>query len=346
MEQKQEAIDVQAIIDLLWAKRKFIFKVSALFFAVALVYVLSVPRTYTSSVTLAPEVTNSSLGSSIGAIAEMAGLGLQNTTGDAIYPEIYPQFISSNKFLVSLLDVNVRSLDEEINTNLYQYYLKEQKKTWWVYPIIWVKDFISLFTAKKDGAGNGVINPFHLSKQQFAVCSQVNNAIKCTVDKKTGVISLSYTAQDPLIAATMVEIVKDKLQEHIVEYRTCKVRNDLVYFEALCKDTREQFVAAQERYASFVDKHYGAKLQSVSIQAERLENEVQLAQMAYSQASQQMQFTRAKLQENTPAFAVLSCSSVPLKPSAPRRMLIVFAFVVVGMLGASSYVYFKGQITK
>mgnify|MGYP003289283279 CR=1 FL=1 len=345
MEQKQEAIDVQAIIDLIWGKRMFIFKVSAVFFAVALVYVLSVPRTYTSHVTLAPELTNSSLGSSIGAIAEMAGLGLENTSGDAIYPEIYPQFISSNKFLVSLLDVKVCSLDKEIDTDLYQYYLKKQKKAWWIYPIGWVRKFVNLFKNKKKTQGGGsTIDPFHLTKEQFGICAQVNKAIKCMVDKKTGVISLSYTAQDPLIAATMVEVVKDKLQEHIVEYRTCKVRNDLVYFEALCNDTRKMFIEAQERYASFADKHNGAKLQSVAIQAERLENEVQLAQMAYSQASQQMQFTRAKLQENTPAFAVLSCASVPLKPSAPRRMFIVVAFVMMGAIGGAAYVYLKEQI--
>ena len=341
MEQKQEAIDVQAIIDLLWSKRKFIFKVSAVFFAVALVYVLSVPRTYTSSVTLAPEVTNSSLGSSISGIAEMVGLGLQNTTGDAIYPEIYPQFISSNKFLVSLLDVNVRSLEGEIDTNLYKYYQKHQDRPWWIYPVMWVKKIVKSFTNEKKGAGGAWIDPFHLSKEQFGVCSQINDAIKCVVDKKTGVISLSYTAQDPLIAATMVDVVKDKLQEHIIEYRTCKVRNDLLFFESLCNDTREQFVVAQERYASFSDKHYGAKQQMIAVQAERLENEVQLAQMAYSQASQQMQYAKAKLQEKTPAFAVLSCASVPLKPSAPRRMLIVFAFVLIGALAASAYVYIK-----
>ena len=145
------------------------------------------------------------------------------------------------------------------------------------------------------------------------------------------------------IEMAKVDAVKDKLQEHIVAYRTCKARNDLKYFEALCEESRGEFIKAQEEFATFCDKHKGAKLLSYGVQKARLENEVMLAQSAYSQTSQQLQLIRAKLQENTPAFAVLSCATVPLKPAAPRRMFIVLAFVIFGAMGASLYVYMKDQ---
>lgn len=278
----------------------------------------------------------------------MAGLGFGGSTGDAIYPEIYPELIGSKEFLVDLFPTPVKSLNGDIQTTLYDYQRKHQKIAWWMYPVVWAKKFVKWVKGEPANAGNGAggINPFMLTKEQSSIADAVKANIMCTVDKKTGVITLRYTAQDPLVAATMVNVIKDKLQEHIVEYRTCKARNDLKYFEALCDEARADYIKAQEIFAAFSDSHKGAMLQSVAMQMSRLENDVMLAQQNYSQASQQLQLTRAKLQENTPAFAVLSGASVPLKPSAPRRLFILLAFAMLGAVGASAYVYIKKQMQK
>ena len=319
-EEKQKPIDFTEIACLLWGARKFIIKTCVVAFVIALVYAFSLPRTYTAGVSLAPEASNSSLMGGFGALAEMAGLGMDGATGDAIYPEIYPELIGSKKFLVDLFPVQVTSLDGEINTTLYEYQRKHQKIAWWMYTVVWAKNFVKWVkgeqkTAPSENAAG--VNPFHLSKVDDALSSAIGASIACIVDKKTGVITLRYTAQDPMIAATMVNVIKDKLQEHIIDYRTCKARNDLEYFEKLCSDARAEYVRLQDEYAVFCDKHKGAQLQSVAMRKARLENDVMLAQQNYSQASQQLQLTRAKLQENTPAFAVLSGATVPLKPSAP-----------------------------
>lgn len=345
---KQKPIDFTEIASLLWGERKFIIKTCVVVVVFAAVCVFSLPRTYTVGVTLAPEASNSSLTGSIGALADMAGFGFGGATDDAIYPEIYPELIGSKEFLVDLFPTPVKSLDGEIETSLYEYQRKHQKIAWWMYSVVWAKKFVKWVKGESANAGNGIggINPFMLTKDQNAIAEAIKTNIMCTVDKKTGVITLRYTAQDPLVAATMANVIKDKLQEHIVEYRTCKARNDLKYFEALCDEARAEYIKAQEVFAAFSDSHKGAMLQSVAMQMSRLENDVMLAQQNYSQASQQLQLTRAKLQENTPAFAVLSGASVPLKPSAPRRLFILLAFAILGAAGASAYVYIKKQILK
>ena len=347
-EEKQKPIDFTEIACLLWGARKFIIKTCVVAFVIALVYAFSLPRTYTAGVSLAPEASNSSLMGGFGALAEMAGLGMDGATGDAIYPEIYPELIGSKKFLVDLFPVQVTSLDGEINTTLYEYQRKHQKIAWWMYTVVWAKNFVKWVKGEPANSGASVegLNPFMLTKVQDGVSEAIKTNILCTVDKKTGVITLRYTAQDPMIAATMVNVIKDKLQEHIIDYRTCKARNDLEYFEKLCSEARAEYIKLQDEYAVFCDKHKGAQLQSVAMRRARLENDVMLAQQNYSQASQQLQLTRAKLQENTPAFAVLSGATVPLKPSAPRRLFILLAFVMLGAVGASAYVYVKKQVVK
>lgn len=345
---KQKPIDFTEIARLLWGERKFIIKSGVVALIIAIIYAFSLPRTYTAGVTLAPESSNSTLMGGLGALADMAGLGMNGTAGDAIYPEIYPELINSKKFLVDLFPVQVASLDGEIETTLYEYQRKHQKIAWWMYTVVWGKKFVKWIKGEPANRDAGVenVDPFMLTKVQDGIIEAIKSNVFCTVDKKTGVITLRYTAQDPLIAATVVNVIKDKLQEHIIDYRTCKARNDLKYFESLCNDARNEYIRLQDEYAAFCDKHKGAQLQSVAMRIERMENDVVLAQQNYSQASQQLQLTRAKLQENTPAFAVLSGASVPLKPSAPRRLFILAAFVLLGAAGSSGYVYIKKQLVK
>lgn len=72
-----------------------------------------------------------------------------------------------------------------------------------------------------------------------------------------------------------------------------------------------------------------------------MENELQLTMTAYSQMVQQVQMAKAKVQEKTPAFTVVDSTTVPLKPSKPKRVLIVVVCVFLAFVCTSSYIYFK-----
>ena len=61
----------------------------------------------------------------------------------------------------------------------------------------------------------------------------------------------------------------------------------------------------------------------------KIENEMQLAYNGYSQSVTQLQLAQAKVQERMPAFTVLQQANVPIKPSAPKRMIFVFMMAVL-----------------
>ena len=69
----------------------------------SIIVAFSIPKQYTSTVVLAPEFSSGASLSSggIGALASMAGLNLGGLSGseDALYPELYPQVVSSTPFL-------------------------------------------------------------------------------------------------------------------------------------------------------------------------------------------------------------------------------------------------------
>ena len=84
-------------------------------------------------------------------------------------------------------------------------------------------------------------------------------------------------------------------------------------------------------------------MQAYISEQEKLENELSIAVNAYTQLSQQVQMAKAKVQERTPSFTVITNATVPQKPSRPKRLITVVAFFIMGALGALGYKFFRAK---
>ena len=213
-------IHIRELISIIANKKKALVTCFLVTAIVAVIVSFSIPRIYKSNVTLSPESSVANGFGSFTSLADMVGLNLNMATGgDALYPEIYPDLIRSNDFLVSLFDVEVVSQDSTLRTTYYDYIKNRQKTPWWMLPIGWMK---SLLPKAEGGTRQhgGAPDPFMLTKEQDDVVKAISANINCGVDKKTNVISIEVTAQDPLIAATMTEVVRKQLQVFITNYRT------------------------------------------------------------------------------------------------------------------------------
>lgn len=73
--------------------------------------------------------------------------------------------------------------------------------------------------------------------------------IGISVDKKTGVISITATAQDPLICQTLADSVRERLQNFIIKYRTNKAPRRGV-LQKLANDARAEYEKTRRLYAS------------------------------------------------------------------------------------------------
>jgi capsule polysaccharide export protein KpsE/RkpR len=263
---------------------------------------------------------------SLGNIASAMGakIGMGGST-DAIYPQFYPDIISSTSFLVSLFNINVRSSDGKISASLYDYCAKYQKSPWWS-----ILDLKFLFNKPSKGIKKG-ITPFNLTESQNNIAMTIKNMISCSVDRETSVITLKVTCQDAMISAVLADSVRVRLQEFITDYRTNKARNDLAYMQNLYEESKAQYVKAQQLYASYADANQDLMLESFKAKENSLENEMQLQYNIYTQVAQQLQAAKAKVQEKTPVYAVLQPATVPLLPSAPHKSVIVVVCLLIAV---------------
>lgn len=337
----EDVIDVGKLIRKVWSRRKLMVKALVIAFVVSAALILCVPKTYTTTSKLAPELSTGSMTDGlVGSLASSFGIDVSTMqTSDAISPLLYPDLMEDNGFITSLFSIKVRSCDGEVEATYYDYLDKYQSRPWWAYVAKAVKKIIPKSKGKRvSGGAEGGRNAYILSEKDESIAMQIRDNITLSVDKQTGVITISTVAQDPLICKTLADSVTVKLQHFITDYRTNKARVDLEYYRQLEREAKEKYDKAHHNYSVFYDANSDMVLQTYRAKLEDLENEMQLSFNAYSTINTQLQGAIAKVQERTPAFTTLKGASVPLKPSGPKRMLFVIGMMALTAVGVSIYI--------
>lgn len=337
---QSNVIDVRLVFNKLWSKRKLFYKTLPIAFVLSCFIILCVPRYYTTEVKLAPETENSGASGAISSLASSFGFDLSEMqTSDAITPLLYPDLMEDNAFVTSMFNIKVKDQEGEINTTYHDYLKKHQKKAWWSYIFDWLKSLIPKSASK--GGSDEKFNPYYLSRDEDNIANSIRDNINITIDKKTGVITINTKAQDALICKTLGDSVKERLQKFITAYRTSKARIDYEYYKELTQEAKEDYEKARQRYAATSDASTNISLRSIELKLEDLENDMQLKFNSYTTMNTQLQASKAKVQERTPAFTLLKGASVPVKPSGPKRMIFVLAMMFLTFIGTSLYAYYK-----
>lgn len=340
-QKKSKQVDFIDIIKILWRRKKLMAIGCGIGAVVGLILAFSIPKSYTTEVTLAPENSESNgLSSSLGALAAMAGFSGGGSGEDAVYPQIYPDILKSTPFCLSLIDVPVKLQTGE--TVSLQTYLKEYTSKPWFSVITGAPGKImAALSGNNDNSGKGgdeFPKGFKLSKDQEKMILSLNSNIKAEIDKKTDIVKVSVTLQDPLASAILADTVVSRLQEYVTDYRTNKARKDLEYIETLNQEAKDAYYTAQQKYANYLDTHQGMVLYSAQTIRDRLENEATLAFNLFNQTSQQLQVAKAKVQEKTPVYATIQPARVPIKASAPKKLLILIGCTMMGFLVCAGYI--------
>ncbi len=340
---KQKEMDIVGLVLLLWSKRKRIIINCFIGGILSIIVAFSIPKQYTSTVVMAPEFSSgASVSGSLGALASMAGFNLGGLSGseDALYPELYPQIVSSTPFLCDIMNLQVETMDGELKTSVYDYLVNHQKSPWWskmiAAPFKWIKRLTG--GEKKEDIIPLDAEEMTLSRRQFLTLKSLDDLISVSVDKGNFVITLNVTMQDPKIASYVATVVSENLQEYIGKYRSAKARKDLAYTEKLYTEAQEKYYKAQQAYATYADQHQGVVKMQYQIEQDRLSNEQDLAFNVYNQIAQQLEMARAKVAESTPVCVVMQPAIVPVKASSPKKMMMGLLYVFLAFFGTVAWI--------
>lgn len=334
-ENDEITIDWMDILRRIIAIRKTLYKAAGVGVVLGIIIALSIPKQYTVTVTLSPEMGGDKASGGLASLASSFLGGGASNSPNALNATLAPDIVASTPFILELFNTRVQTLDGELDTTLVAY-LDEQKTPWFSYivkaPGMAIGAIKSLFTEKVDTTAT--LNPFQLTEKEYQKVEGLRKAITAEVDKKTAMTTVTVTLQDPKVTAMVADSVVGKLQQYIIDYHIKKAKEDCAYLEELYKERQQEYYETQSRYAHYFDTNRNIAFQSIRAEQERLQNDMNLAYQVYSQVAQQLQVARAKIQEEKPVFAVVEPASIPLEPSGTSRKTILLGIVFLAICGA------------
>lgn len=337
-------------LSLLWQDikkhKRLYYKVLSITFVVSAILLIGTPNYYRCTVKLAPELSGSKSTSSLASIASSFGINLGSGSmgSEALFPTLYPDLMNSVAFRASLFSIKVQRKGEDTTMTYYDYLSDGQKMSLLGYvmlPIKWAKESLVSLIKGEEEESTDKVDPFKLTKEQYATVEVIEDKVVCDVDNKTLVITIDVTDQDPLIAATMADSVQLHLQEFITNYRTQKARVDLEYNQKLFEESKERYESARKRYAAYADANRNVLFEKSRSEQMKLENEMNLQYQAYSQVAAQLRLAEAKVQEDTPAFTTLQPAFVPIKKAGPRRIITCLLILFFMTILCTIFVLYK-----
>ena len=339
----EKEIDLLELASKLWAQRKKLAVWSICGAVIGVIIAFSIPKEYTTTVKLAPETTDAKAGGGgLSALTSMVGFGSISSGVDAVYPQLYPDVVGSVPFTTSLFDVEVETKEDGQKFTVRQFLEEETKAPWWGAVMGAPFKLIGMLRSsddEEDPEGKKV-NNFQLSQDENKLVEALNNRVSASVDQKTNVVTITVNMQDPLVSAILADTVVSRLQEYVTQYRTNKARKDLEYAETLNEEAKTEYYKAQQRYAEYLDSNQGLALQRAQITRDRLSNEASLAFNLYNLTAQQVQKAKAKVQETTPVYAIITPATVPVKASSPKKLMILVGFTFLAFVACAAWILF------
>ena len=297
------------------------------------IYAFSQPDLYTASLVVMPEIQAKGGGNlgNLGSLAGLAGINLDNVNAqDAVRPDLYPNVLQSVPFALSILKQPVysRKLKAKMSLEAFMNQVYGNKIGMF---------FTNLFSGNSDEKNNDeAIDPknfsqaIQLTKEQDGLIKQVQSSVLTTYDKKTGMITLTATQPDPVVAATVARLSLEYLTNYITTYRTEKAHKQVDFLRQRVGEAKSRYQSAEYALSAYRDRNRSIYLNTAKIEEQRLQADYLLEQSVYNELSKQLEQAKIKVQEETPVFKTLEPATVPLRKSGPKRTLLMAGLAVVG----------------
>ena len=291
--------------------------------SLAIIVCSGIPKTYSSQVKIADEHFETDLLLGLNNITSWAKEALNEHKGLRM-PEVYYRLISSPSFAEEMSKVWVPNY----NTDYYHYILQNHQLSRWERMALWLK---------KD-----------TQTENERVFDIIHKQIRAKVSAKYGTTTMQVTDQNPVVAAMMVDSVREHLQQHLAEYARTRAIRDFNTSSNKLQRARLRYEKARDEYIKFRDSHNDLTSVKASSIEEHLLNEYESACISYSKEQEQYIRAKAFVDKFSFKFAVLKNATVPLESSGPHFLGYAMAFLFLStvfiswwFLGLRTYKEYK-----
>lgn len=342
-EDGENEIDLIELAKYIWDNRSTIYKFTAVGVVLGLAVALLSPKEYKSGATLMPEVQSTESGASrllqqYGGLLGMSG-SADLGGGGMIPPQLYPQMVQSLPFQLELLNTEMEFPRFETTATVYTFFDEVYTPS----VLSYAKEYTIGLPGKLIGLlkeeeaprplpmGFETDSVISVTKEQMQLIDNMRERVSVSLNEETGVINLSVTMPDPDAAAQLAQKSIGLMREYVVNYRTRKAEEDLVYAREQMEGAKAEFEATQNKLAEFRDSNVNLSSARAQTQLQRLQSEYDLAFNVYNSLAQQVEQAKLKVQEQTPVVSVLQPVQVPVDDETSGALILIVLMMLSGI---------------
>lgn len=205
-------------------------------------------------------------------------------------------------------------------------------------------------TISKYRNGFGIFEFLEISKtDSINVISSYENNAMAKLLKNVGItidgrfVTIEVKMPDGRLAAQLNNVLKEKLVQYVVEYKTRKLRNQIDILEVKYEESRLDYLDTQQKLARFKDENVGGVVsESVRSVEDQLTVEFNIAKNLYITTASELESSRLQLLQETPIYSEFQPVSLPTQPSIESAKKIYITHVVLAL--AVGFLFLLGKV--
>ena len=362
-EDDEKVIDLIGVFKDLWINKKIILAITAVVFLFGVIIYAGSERIYYSEAKLMPETSSPT--SQLGQVFQQAEniFGIQRRVeDDDIRVAMYPFIVESLPFQIELMQHEVYFGDINRRVSIFEYFTEHYEQSFTDRTLEFLFNYtiglpITIWqniTTRRPESGSedtpGVIDfsqildfnePRFLDNQIRRVANKMSSYITIEREPQTGFVRIGVSLPDAQASTEIVILVKNLLQEYVIDYRTEKALKNLEFIEDQYEEAKGTFQVRQDSLATFQDRNFNPARQVILVQEQRLQSEFDLAFSLYNTLARRLQEAKIQVQEQTPVFRVHEPATIPSRPSQPNAIRTLGGSLFVGLFLGIVFIYLR-----
>ncbi|MEM8485831.1 MAG: Wzz/FepE/Etk N-terminal domain-containing protein [Bacteroidota bacterium] len=315
--------------------RKLIITTTFCCATLALLLALFSASKYTASAKVIREVETDNSMRNLGGLSLLSGIGLNlggSSTG--LTPDAYPDVLSSREVRLAVVRDTFYFRDIDQTLTFTEYANRENWKTY-------VKRFTiglpgTIIKAirppvDRTAASAGVAQAYPTVEEEEAI-KYISELIGTAIDQETGLMIIASTTHDPFLSRDITQRFVEHLVERIETIRTQKAKRDLNFIKQRYEVARDSLVSTENSLAFFNDRNTNPQSARLRTQQARLQRQVTFKSELFSDLQAQLTQAEIDLQRSRPVITLLEKPVPPIKPSGPRRLMLIAVGIIVGLI--------------
>ena len=296
----------RALVDMLRPHWRLVAVTTAAVLVVSVVATLVKERTYTATAAFMSQARRQNGG--LTSLAAQLGVGVGDAGAES--PQFYVDLVSRQSTLRALVDSSYPGSSGKRYRNLVEY--------------------------------------FGISASNYAVArdravTKLRRRLDASANAKTGVITLTVTSPDPVMARALADRAIAVVNEFNLQRRKSQAAAERDFVEERLAQALAELHVAENRQEAFLQTNAVVTSPRLRLEADRLSQEVGTRRALYTTLSQSYEQARIDAVRDTPVITVIEAPVVPAEPDSRGLARAIIFALFGGMVLGIMFAYWRAM---